>query len=157
MRTAAGLVLHLNPLFDSMGFQIFQLFNKPDVMRNPVDDVDREKAPETGAREFAALEAPRHLVLFGAATKTVAAIPARRKDVVGETAVAADFLDRKTGFFGSFFQIDSIPVPRSQVSWTSAAIDSADPDQFLCLLSSHPFPSLTLLLAEIATLGAAAG
>jgi hypothetical protein len=41
MRTAAGLVPHLNPLFDSVGFQKFQLFNKPGVMRNPVDDVDR--------------------------------------------------------------------------------------------------------------------
>ena len=41
MRTAARLVLLLNPLFDSMGFQIFQLFNKPGVMRNSVDDVDR--------------------------------------------------------------------------------------------------------------------
>jgi len=90
------------------------------------------------------MEAPRHLVLFGAAAKTVAAIPARRKDVVGETAVAADFFDRETRFFGGFLHIRDIPVPRGQVFWTGAAIDPADPDQFhhfLLVILSH-FKSL---------------
>jgi hypothetical protein len=83
-------------------------------------------------------------VLFGAAAEAMAAIPARRKDVVGETAVAADFFDRETRLFGGFFQIRGIPVPRGQVFWTGAAIDPADPDQFpyfLLVILSH-FKSL---------------
>jgi len=76
IRTTAGFVLLLNPFFNSMGLQVLQFFDKSGVVRNLVDDMDGEKALETGTRKFGALEAPRDLVLCGATAEAMAAIPA---------------------------------------------------------------------------------
>ena len=143
MRTTAGIILLPNPLFDSMGSQIFQLFDKPGVMGNPVDNMDREETPEARAGEVGALETPGHLVFLGAAAEAVAAIPARRIDVGGQAPVAADFFGRQARFLRSLFEIRRIVLPRGQVFRTGAAIDSANPDH-LRYLFTLLFPHVSL-------------
>jgi hypothetical protein len=143
MRATAGIILLPNPLFDSMGSQIFQLFDKPGVMGNSVDYMDREETPEARAGEVGALETPGHLVFFGAAAEAVAAIPARRIDVGGQATVAADFFGRQPRFLGSHFEISRIVVPRGQIFRTGAAIDSANPDHLPYLLPFF-FPHISL-------------